>query len=351
MPNIGTYTIGGAGTDYPGVTGLDDFINAIPVLGLAGDLTAVVVGDVTWTVACRPNYGGYKLRITQGSARGGVTTTPPTVTLAANVMVGASDFMMSSRFELDGLLITGGRLEVNKNNAVGILCTLNVDIKNCVWVNAGIFLAVVDAPRYSYVYNCKFYDGTVYFSCGGIAPGLFENCSMYNPGIGGAAGVIFALNAGGVVVRNSAIVTGGQDWTNVAMSSYPTGYNNYSEDSYGNWAAGSSGNQSGLVAADAWESLDVGESDFLFLKNGTIDRSIDSGANPVKGRAPLDVSFNANFKYTEHPNASALVNAGVAPEQADTDIAGLERPNESGGYSVGCHEADVEWLENSELPT
>lgn len=49
----GTYDVGGSGTDYPGVTGLDDAINDVPnsPSGLTGDLTFNVMGDVNWTVS------------------------------------------------------------------------------------------------------------------------------------------------------------------------------------------------------------------------------------------------------------------------------------------------------------
>ena len=338
----GTYTVG-VGKDYLSLKEAMDDIIASP-LSLTGDLEFVCYDNtITAGVSKVVSIGNNTFTI-----RGAVPN-------KGNPNVGSVTTLN------DGVAITvrvwgGGKLIVKNNIWTSEFTTRSVDFGymssedyyntqinwfDCLFSNCHALLAgdAIGADKYLF-YNNKLYYGTVYINTKyDSLIHLYNNIVETN-----GYGFYNVTNGGGILTNNVAFHTSAS-WNLMFafISGHWKAYNNIEDDnSLANVCVFSdeSDNQTGLVNADEFASVDIADDNYLFLKN-EVTRSLDAIPDPKRGQAPLEGKFNADFDYAIP--TSKLINQGIVTPSTE-DIAGLSRPNESGGYSIGCHEPEVVWV-------
>lgn len=91
---------------------------------------------------------------------------------------------------------------------------------------------------------------------------------------------------------------------------------------------------SNIIPSDEYESTDHTSDKWLNLIKGTA--SLNGNASPIRGKAPLEVDFNASVLFQGY--APNLGQGGIASTLQDTDISGYGRPGVDDRYSIGAHE-------------
>ena len=307
--SAGTYTVGGVGTDYPGVTGLN---NAL------ADMAATLTGDLTFDVQDNVNLtgtyfflpaGGYTFKITTTATyHGGNPLIGPVVTVASSTPTFRSG-TVSSILIIEKLQFLNNSLYIDEWSSGGHPITATV--RNCLFMNCVMVFGHNQGGNF-YVYNNLFERLVVWHYGTGLL--VVENNTI---NIAFWIGVLTTKEYTGFTFRNNYFKTisghpaAPPNWTNPDLSKMPLLYNNASNDTSVttiNWRTGSSGNIGGIVVADEFQSTIVTNPYYYFLKD----------------------DFSEILAYS-----------GIAPTLISSDISNRALPDINGDYPIGCHRSEI----------
>ncbi len=323
--STGTYTVGGSGTDYPGVTGLDDAI--ADTIAYTGALNYVVSGDVDWTTDVTFNQNGHPLTITSDTDPLGTVSRGWWVTIGADIDLIPTDIsnVIVEYLKFRSLNVSPDTIIIG--DATKPYYTFN----RCIFNNVDIQFARPSRTNDSVFTNNVHYESLIEIYANQSADTLLtiENNFFYSTQ---RSIVLRQWNVNGflekIVIRDNVLFRDFGDAIYLVPSatyiSYPQGYNNATQNTAINdvtWSA-SSGNVPNVDVTTNIQSIDI--------------------TSDVYGRLTI-----SKFGYT--PGSASLGNAGIAPTYAgSTDAAGNPRPGEDGNYSIGAFEQQYDLV--GEIP-
>ena len=358
MPiSTGEYTVGGIGTDYPGVTGLTDAIADIIASTLTGDLTFNVKGDINWaggSMAANLTIGGnWTLKITSDDYHYGNYNEGHLLTLGAQSSIcELNNGNVGGTTIVENIKITGGDMNLDSYYIPsGTYHFNNAVVRNCIFNGMRLTLSNGRAwtPQTRKISNNKFYNCVLEFISYWNFPAnpantwvLVENNTIYNQ----ANVTVLVLSHDNVnavndyTYRNNVFANlAGVTKTIIAPAgyNYPVFLNNATSDDRAGalaWGAGSAGNVSNIVPADEFDSLLIANARNLFLKEGVV--TADWTREPA-GDVETFQNIKFNPEVTVTPGAVVLNDSGIAPTLESVDITGQAIPNSQGEYPIGCH--------------
>ena len=311
--SAGTYTVGGSGTNYPGVTGLDDAI--ADEAAFTGALTYVVSGPVNWTADVNINQNGYARRITSDTPHYGAISAGWYVSVDTDVLLASN----VAHITVDNL----------KFNPIGAGGTINLGngffepyytFDNCIFNNVALNYGSPSSNNESkFTNNIHYYTGIQIYAWDSVdTPITIENNFFYSTQIS----IVLRNNSTNgelekIILRNNNIFRDAGAAISIVAGtykSYPEGYNNATKDTNITdltWSV-SSDNVPNADPAGNIQSLDITSDLYGNLIDGT----------------------RIGATYT--PGAADIGQAGMLPTYAGaTDAAGNTRPDEGGFYPIG----------------
>jgi hypothetical protein len=308
--SAGTYTVGGVGTDYPGITGLDDALNDIEhvVTGMTGNITFDIRGDVTLTLVSKHIFfQGYTLTITSTTNyHGGNPLIGFVVTVNTGFVIANAHYAIpNGTVVLDSLQFKNYSFEISEPDDLGLGIRLNSVVKNCIFNKCDLQITHTTAGL------CQIYDNVLFslellHEADGTC--VIENNTCKTSLVRGIGFVPYngvSANYDNFTLRNNFSYA--FDVVNPPSQSHmPITYNCASQDTSAatiGWRSGSSGNVGSIVLANEFKSVTETDPTFLFLKNNAVGVLAANGIVPTyakKDIAGYDIPWVDNYPIGSH---------------------------------------------------